>query len=296
MLINRRRTEEISSEYLFVLMLSKTIVVFIVIIGSDLIPMGAAIHYLFIDTDLRKTLNDICATNQRNKLFTKSLDESLIGNYFKQNNCFNEMFVLNKVFAEESNELKNVFKQKDFNLFLELNDENQLKLVNNKLFGQLFSMYVNIIVILFKCDSGLKSIAQNMFNRFNDLRSYVICYDKNDLKSVKTAYIRPVINGCHSVDKILYSTDIETNHSIRSKTCNLNGSLLTVSVNRDLPYCDIEFINNSYVMKDSVEAKMLNVLKQKFNFVYELNYANQSWGTQQNGQWSGSVGHLINRV
>ncbi len=41
---------------------------------------------------------------------------------------------------------------------------------------------------------------------------------------------------------------------------------------------------------------MLEVLAQKFNFVYKIIYANQSWGVFENGVWIGSVGYLYNKV
>ena len=41
---------------------------------------------------------------------------------------------------------------------------------------------------------------------------------------------------------------------------------------------------------------MLKVLADKFNFGYEIIFANQSWGGQQNGVWSGTIGHLVNKV
>jgi hypothetical protein len=41
---------------------------------------------------------------------------------------------------------------------------------------------------------------------------------------------------------------------------------------------------------------MLKVLAKKFNFVYEVIYANQSFGAIDNGVWIGSVGYLYNEV
>jgi len=41
---------------------------------------------------------------------------------------------------------------------------------------------------------------------------------------------------------------------------------------------------------------MINVLAKRFNFVIEVIYANQSWGSEVNGVWMGSVGYLYNKV
>jgi hypothetical protein len=41
---------------------------------------------------------------------------------------------------------------------------------------------------------------------------------------------------------------------------------------------------------------MLKVLAQKFNFIYQVIYANQSFGAIENGVWTGSVGYLYNKV
>jgi len=49
-------------------------------------------------------------------------------------------------------------------------------------------------------------------------------------------------------------------------------------------------------MKSSVEVKMINLIAEKYNFQYEVVYANQSWGTIENGVWIGSVGFLHNKV
>ena len=49
-------------------------------------------------------------------------------------------------------------------------------------------------------------------------------------------------------------------------------------------------------MKDSIEFKMMKVLAERFNFMMEIVYANQSWGSYQHGAWTGSVGHLYNNV
>ena len=49
-------------------------------------------------------------------------------------------------------------------------------------------------------------------------------------------------------------------------------------------------------MKESVESKMIKVLAERFNFKIEIIYANQSWGSFIDGVWTGSVGHLYNKV
>ena len=54
--------------------------------------------------------------------------------------------------------------------------------------------------------------------------------------------------------------------------------------------------DGAFVMKDSVESKMIKVLAERFNFKIDIIYANQSWGSLVNGYWTGSVGHLHNKV
>jgi hypothetical protein len=49
-------------------------------------------------------------------------------------------------------------------------------------------------------------------------------------------------------------------------------------------------------LKNTVEAQMINFLAKKYNFSYEVIYANQSWGAIENGIWVGSVGYLYNKV
>lgn len=49
-------------------------------------------------------------------------------------------------------------------------------------------------------------------------------------------------------------------------------------------------------MKSSVEVKMLNILAKKYNFDYQVIYANQSWGSFVDGVWLGSVGYVYNKV
>jgi len=63
-----------------------------------------------------------------------------------------------------------------------------------------------------------------------------------------------------------------------------------------LPHCDLEFSNGKYVMKSTIEVKMINLIAEKYNFRYEVVFANQSWGTIKNGVWVGSVGFLYNKV
>ncbi|CAG2166371.1 unnamed protein product [Oppiella nova] len=166
-----------------------------------------------------------------------------------------------------------------------------------------YNLHTSRLIILEKSGSHLyKRVRLNVsvddinfaLKIFNDFRSIVIRYE-TDLNEVAVAYIRPVINGCHSYNGILYSTDSTVKDKITSNTCNLNGTQLRVVVNIDLPYCDLEYKDGKYVLKKSIEMKMIELMAERFNFVYEVVYANQSWGTLQNGVWTGSVGHLYNK-
>lgn len=74
---------------------------------------------------------------------------------------------------------------------------------------------------------------------------------------------------------------------------NLTYDLLTLKA---LPYCKVHFKEGRYELEESVEALMLDILAKKFNFRYQVIYANQSWGTIENGVWIGSVGHVFNKV
>jgi len=75
-------------------------------------------------------------------------------------------------------------------------------------------------------------------------------------------------------------------------------STLIIQLNKikNLPYCDLHFGNGKYVMKNSIEVKMIDLIAEEYNFQYEVAYANQSWGAIENGVWVGSVGHLHNKV
>ncbi|XP_054168915.1 glutamate receptor ionotropic, delta-1-like [Oppia nitens] len=91
--------------------------------------------------------------------------------------------------------------------------------------------------------------------------------------------------------------DPNVRQMLTSSVCNLNGTQLKVAVNIDLPYCDLGYDSDGkYVMKKSIEFNMIKLMANRFNFTIELVYANQSWGSLQNGVWMGSVGHLYNKT
>lgn len=260
----------------------------VVILVTSVLQMVFGLQYITIGDNFLRTIDQMCASFQRIKLFTKSSQKSLIKEYIREihsKNCFVEYHDLQRI--NDSIGVKN------YNLLLEMTDRNDMDLIPKNVFDEVFSMSNNVLVIMNW--NSLEDMSREYFRRFSGFRCYLISHE-NDLKSVKVSLIRPVINGCHLIEGVLSSADNRFKDVVKSKSCNLNGSRLTVSVNRDLPFCDLDYRDGKYVMKASVEFEMLTILSKKFNFVYDIIYANQSWGTIENGLWVGSVGHLINKV
>jgi len=129
---------------------------------------------------------------------------------------------------EEYSEDIRILDQKNVNLMIELNNDQDFDDLSQKVFNSYFSMNVNFILVL--KSQTLIDIELNLFNNFNGFRCYVIRYE-NDLNVVKVSYIRPIINGCHEYNGILYSIDPKVKDMLTSQTCNLNGTHLKVVTN-----------------------------------------------------------------
>ena len=185
-----------------------------------------SVDTIFIDKNFHHFLSDICFASNK-FLFTKRNTESVVKNYWSKN-C--SLFIVHDLtqLKEEYSELITTSQQKDFNLMVELNSEHDLQTIDVNVIDSLCSMNVNII---FVTKSGtLKDIEHKIYHRFDDFRCYIVEYDK-DLAEVKVSYIRPVINGCHSYNGILYSTEPHIKDLMTSKVCNLNGTHLKVAAN-----------------------------------------------------------------
>ena len=191
------------------------------------ILLNKCIESVFIDQNFYVFLNQICLTHQKNIIFTNFRNTSQIYKYFNENSC-NHYIMSAKGLNEEYSEDIRILDQKNVNLMIELNNDQDFDDLSQKVFNSYFSMNVNFILVL--KSQTLIDIELNLFNNFNGFRCYVIRYE-NDLNVVKVSYIRPIINGCHEYNGILYSIDPKVKDMLTSQTCNLNGTHLKVVTN-----------------------------------------------------------------
>jgi len=105
------------------------------------------IRCIYIETNFYLYLNQICLTKRNNLILTELRNDSLIRLYFNQIKC--------NSFLYNSNDLENVFidnlrylKQKDLNLFIELNNEKDIFFILNKIRINFQLEEMNVIIVL----------------------------------------------------------------------------------------------------------------------------------------------------
>ncbi len=184
---------------------------------------------VYIETNFYLHLNQICLNRETN-IITQFSDNSLIKLYFDKIKCNAFLFNINNLNQKLDDKLK-LLQEKHFNLFIELNNEKELNLLIDKMMTYLLSIKSNIIIIL--NSKSMSDVVIQIFKSFVSFRCYVIRHE-NNLNSTEIAYIRPIVNNCHSFNGILYSSEIEVKSMLTAKPsqCNLNGTVLRVVVNK----------------------------------------------------------------
>jgi hypothetical protein len=193
--------------------------------------MLITIECVYIDTNFYVYLNKTCLTDQKIVILTQFSNDSLIKLHFNKLNC--NAFHINQ--NKFDNELKNIFKLlkiKDSNLLLEFKDENELFSILRTLSEDLLSMKINVNTIIVLKNKSFSDLEKKIFESLTEFRCHVLRYE-NNLNATQIAYIRPIINSCHSFDGILYSSDLNLKKMLTTKPshCNLNGTVLRVVVN-----------------------------------------------------------------
>ncbi len=205
-------------------------------ITSCLNLLFLTVKCVYIETNFYLHLNKICLNRETNIITTEFSDNSLIKLYFDKIKCNAFLFNINNLDQKFDDKLK-LSQEKDLNLFIELNDEKELNLLINRMMIYSFSVKTNIIIIL--NSKSISDIVIKIFKSFVSFRCYVIRHE-NNLNSTEIAYIRPIVNSCHSFNGILYSSEIKVKSMLTAKPsqCNLNGTVLRVVVNK---------VNNNYL-------------------------------------------------
>ena len=181
---------------------------------------------IYIDDNFNLFLSRVCTSRINNVLFTKNHNNSLLRNYFQKNHCFFTCKDLSELNEEYSKEIR-LKTEYELVIYIELNNVQELMSISYPVFENYYSMNVNFIIInkIATIDDILK-----IKHRFHHFRCHVVQYDQ-DLNHVTVYYIRPVINGCHSYNGILMSSEPNIKDLITSTNCNLNGSVLRVAAN-----------------------------------------------------------------
>lgn len=177
---------------------------------------------VYIETNFYLYLNQICTTSQTNIVLTKFNNNSIIELYFNQINC--------NYYHFNTSRFDDHLYERNFNLFIEFNNEEELILMIKNIYSDILSVKTNIM-LLFK-SKNIKGITMKLFESFVELRCYLIRYE-NNLNLIEVSYIRPIINGCHLYNGILYSSDFNVKEMLTTKPsqCNLNGTVLRVATN-----------------------------------------------------------------
>ena len=188
--------------------------------------MTETVDNIFIDTNFDKFLKEVCHTHSNVLLFSKGQHVSLMEQKFLDDHCHfhnQDLNSLNEDFTSDIIQLD----ENDVNLIVELNSESELHIIY-KVIDSKFSMNVNFIIII---KSGtLEDIELKIFHKFDGFRCHIVKY-VNGLSDVNVSYVRPVINGCHSFNGILYSSEANLKEKMTSTACNLNGTYLRVAAN-----------------------------------------------------------------
>lgn len=137
--------------------------------------------------------------------------------------------------------------------------------------------------------------------------------------TTRVAHFRPIVDGCRQIEQVLLPQtpdDFDQLDRQRRRRCNLGGATLSVGVNnvgdvissrtianidfcisQIIPYCSFHKTpSNNIAFNYSIEFELLKVLATQYNFRFRLVDANQSYGSQVNGQWTGVVGWVHNLV
>jgi hypothetical protein len=185
------------------------------------------IECAYIDTNFYFYLNKTCLTGQKILILTQFNNDSLTKLHFNKLKC-NAFHINQNKFDNEFKNILKLLKMKDSNLLLEFKDENELFSILRTLSEDLSN--VDVIIVLKNKSFG--DLEKKIFESLTEFRCHVLRYE-NNLNATQIAYIRPIINSCHSFDGILYSSDLNLKKMLTTKPsqCNLNGTVLRVVVN-----------------------------------------------------------------
>ena len=118
-------------------------------------------------------------------------------------------------------------------------------------------------------------------------------------------HVRPNINGCLTLSGLFEpKTQIDFNQLEMENGCNLNNTILRVTLNHLKPYCSLRSISTSFgeqnvefLPQESIESEFLKILEQTYRFRSKILYGNQIWGPinePKNGLFNnGTVGHVF---
>jgi hypothetical protein len=193
--------------------------------------MLITIECVYIDANFYVYLNKTCLTDKKIVILTEFSNDFLIKLHFNKLKC--NAFHINQ--NKFDNDLKNILKLlkiKDSNLLLEFKNENELFSILRTLSEDLLFMKINVNVIIVLKNKSFSDLEKKIFESLTEFRCHVLRYE-NNLNATQIAYIRPIINSCHSFDGILYSSDLNLKKMLTTKPsqCNLNGTVLRVVVN-----------------------------------------------------------------
>jgi hypothetical protein len=183
------------------------------------------VECVFIDTNFYLYLNKICLSRQKNIILTEFSYDSLIKSYISKTKC--DTLFEYTIFTNKSQ----ILRINDKNSLIEFNGEEDLILILEKIFTDFLSTNINVIIVLKNNSFG--DIEKRIFETYSGFRCYVLRYERS-LNLTEIAYIRPLVDSCHLIDGVLYSSDANLKNMLTSNPmqCNLNGTLLRVVVNK----------------------------------------------------------------
>lgn len=221
--------------------------------------------------------------------------------YSKYKHCFHMVF--NNVSSDTLLEV--ISKNVKFQTILILFDLTYLVKPHLK------KLIINLDKLYFKCNKCIPFILilnyQINFKINNSIFQF-LTLTKSDFRSIiliknTSIHIRPVLNGCLLYSKIFIpktKNDFKMLKMSKNK-CNLNKTILNVSVVDQPPFCHVLNVANKTTIFGThytIDSDILEYLKLKFNFKTFLINANSFFELRFNittKKYEGLVGHVYGR-
>lgn len=132
-------------------------------------------------------------------------------------------------------------------------------------------------------------------------RMIVLPLSENLARNV-TIILRPLLDGCRLWQGAMIPTKKVHFRQLSQhyNLCNFRNATLRIVVNDHIPNCLVKKVieggRQVTRLEKSLELHVLVALARTFRFRYELLHANQNYGNEVNGTWTGLIGMVFNEV